>query len=41
VLQVPEEQLLELAESGGVPGRRIGDQWRFSRPALIDWLAGS
>jgi excisionase family DNA binding protein len=41
LLQVGEEQLLELAESGSVPGRRIGDQWRFSRPALIEWLAGS
>jgi excisionase family DNA binding protein len=41
LLQVDEEQLLELAEAGSVPGRRIGDQWRFSRPALIDWLAGS
>ena len=41
LLQVDEAQLLELAEAGSVPGRRIGDQWRFSRPALIDWLAGS
>jgi excisionase family DNA binding protein len=41
LLQVREEQLLELAEAGSVPARRIGDQWRFSRPALIDWLAGS
>jgi hypothetical protein len=35
------EQVLELAEARSVPGRRIGDEWRFSRPALIDWLAGS
>ena len=41
LLQVSEEQLVELADAGSVPGRRIGDQWRFSRPALIDWLAGS
>ena len=41
LLQVAQEQLLELAEAGSVPGRRIGDQWRFSRPALIAWLAGS
>ena len=41
LLQVEEEELLELAEAGGVPGRRIGDRWRFSRPALIAWLAGS
>jgi excisionase family DNA binding protein len=41
LLQVDEEELLELAEAGSVPGRRIGDRWRFSRPALIAWLAGS
>ena len=41
LLQVGEEELLELAEAGSVPGRRIGDHWRFSRPALIGWLAGS
>jgi excisionase family DNA binding protein len=41
LLQVPEEELLELAEAGSVPGRRIGDRWRFSRPALVEWLAGS
>ena len=41
LLQVGEDELLELAEAGREPGRRIGDQWRFSRPALIDWLAGS
>jgi excisionase family DNA binding protein len=41
LLQVPEDELLELAEAGDVPGRRIGEQWRFSRPALIDWLAGA
>src|SRR5918994_2511960 len=41
LLQVAEAELLELAEAGSVPGRRIGDQWPFSRPALIDWLARS
>jgi excisionase family DNA binding protein len=40
LLQVPEQELLELAEAGTLPGRRIGDRWRFSRPALIAWLAG-
>ncbi|MBA2522310.1 MAG: hypothetical protein H0V25_03155 [Solirubrobacterales bacterium] len=38
---VQRAELLELAESGTLPGRRIGDHWRFSRPALIAWLAGS
>jgi hypothetical protein len=39
--QVPEPELLELAEAGSQPGRRIRDHSRFSRPALIAWLAGS
>jgi excisionase family DNA binding protein len=41
LLQVPEQEVVELAEAGRLPGRRIGDRWRFSRPALIAWLAGS
>jgi excisionase family DNA binding protein len=41
LLQVPEPQLLALAEEGKLPGRRIGEQWRFSRPALVAWLAGA
>jgi excisionase family DNA binding protein len=38
LLQVDEQLVRELAESGELPGRRLGDQWRFSRQALIDWL---
>jgi excisionase family DNA binding protein len=40
LLQVSEDEVVELAEAGKLPGRRIGDRWRFSRPALIGWLAG-
>jgi excisionase family DNA binding protein len=39
LLQVPETELLALAEAGSLPGRRIGERWRFSRAALIEWLA--
>jgi excisionase family DNA binding protein len=39
LLQVPEPELLALAEVGSLPGRRIGEHWRFSRAALIEWLA--
>jgi len=41
LLQVSEDEVVELAEAGTLPGRRIGDRWRFSRPALIAWLAGA
>lgn len=29
-----------LAEAGEIPGRRIGEEWRFSREAVMAWLAG-
>lgn len=38
MLRVSEPQLLQAAERGDLPGRRIGDQWRFSRAALSAWL---
>lgn len=41
LLRVEPQQLLELARSGGVPGRRIGVEWRFSRAGLLSWLAGA
>ena len=40
LLQVEPDALLALAEAGGIPGRRIGSDWRFSRTALLAWLAG-
>jgi excisionase family DNA binding protein len=41
LLQVPEEEVVALAEAGTLPARRIGEHWRISRPALIEWLAGA
>ncbi len=29
----------ELAETGEVPGRQVGGDWRFAREALLTWLA--
>lgn len=40
LLQVSETDIVEAASAGELPGRRIGGSWRFSRAALIDWLAG-
>jgi len=40
LLQIPEAEVLELAEADALPARRVGAHWRFSRPALVDWLAG-
>lgn len=41
LLEVEVGALVELAEAGGLPGRQIGGQWRFSRQALLDWLGGT
>ena len=41
LLQVEAEVVATMAESGELPGRRLGDDWRFSRIALIDWLGRS
>jgi excisionase family DNA binding protein len=39
LLQVDEDAVLALAEEGRLPGRRIGDEWRFARRALVAWLS--
>ena len=38
-LQVGEATVIELAESGKLPGRKLGKEWRFSRAALVAWLS--
>ncbi len=38
-LQIDEAEVVELAEAGKLPGRRLGTAWRFSRAALVTWLA--
>ena len=37
-LQIDERIVIELAESGKLPGRKLGTAWRFSRAALTTWL---
>jgi excisionase family DNA binding protein len=39
-LQIDEKVVNELAEAGKLPGRKLGTAWRFSRAALVTWLAG-
>jgi excisionase family DNA binding protein len=39
LLQVEEAVVLELAEAGKLPGRKLGAAWRFSRAALVEWLS--
>ena len=38
-LQLEEAAVIELAEAGKLPGRKLGAAWRFSREALVAWLS--
>jgi excisionase family DNA binding protein len=39
LLQASEDDIRALAESGELPGRRVGGDWRFAREAILRWLA--
>src|SRR3954452_14587939 len=30
--------VISMAEDGTLPGRKVGDEWRFARSALMRWL---
>src|SRR5215470_17415050 len=38
-LQIEPATVIEMAEAGKLPGRKLGKVWRFSRAALVAWLA--
>jgi len=40
LLRLPVEAVRASAVAGDLPGRAFGDEWRFSRAALLSWLAG-
>ena len=39
LLQLEAKVVLQLSDSGELPGRKLGKVWRYSRTALIAWLA--
>lgn len=39
LLRVPDMTVRFLAERGELPGRRLADEWRFARAAVLAWLA--
>jgi excisionase family DNA binding protein len=39
-LRVPEARVEQLVHERNLPGRWLGDQWRFHKPAVVDWLKG-
>lgn len=40
LLSLDVEATQALAEAGELPGRKLGEEWRFSRRAVLDWLSG-
>ncbi len=41
LLRLPLDSVLARALAGDLPGRAFGEEWRFSRAALLAWLASS
>ena len=39
-LGVHYRTVLQLAREGQLPGRRVGNSWRFHKQAIDAWLAG-
>jgi excisionase family DNA binding protein len=40
LLHLSVKTLKRLAQTGDIPSRRVGYQWRFNCQTLVDWLAG-
>ena len=40
LLELDVEAVRGLAEQGDIPGRKLGEHWRFSRAAILEWLGG-
>lgn len=38
-LQVSKSSLYKLAQSGRVPGQKVGKHWRFHKEVINRWLA--
>lgn len=41
LLKLDADAVMVRVDAGELPGRRFGDQWRFSRRAVLAWLDGS
>jgi excisionase family DNA binding protein len=38
-LRIPAEDVVRLLASEGLPGRRVGKEWRFLKTAIQQWLS--
>ena len=41
LLRLRPEQVVARVGDGDLPGRRFGDEWRFSKEAVMRWLDGA
>ena len=37
-LRIPRSTAYKLAQSGKLPGQKVGRHWRFHKEAVEDWL---
>ena len=40
LLRIDTATVGAMAEDGTLPGRKLGDEWRFTRDAILRWLSG-
>ena len=41
MLRIDEPSIMQRVLLGEIPGRKLGDEWRFARQAVISWLEGT
>src|SRR3954470_18984939 len=41
LLRIDPKKLGKLAAAGDVPARKLGNEWRFSKSGLLNWLSGN
>jgi len=41
LLKIPRSSIYKLAQEGKIPATKIGRHWRFHRPTLLNFIAGS
>lgn len=37
-LKVSKETIYKMAQKGQIPGSKVGNQWRFNRQVVDEWL---
>ncbi len=38
LLRVSQQTLYKMLEQGRIPALRIGNQWRFEKQSVLDWI---